>query len=150
VADLPMWLQQAIPVVYTAIQNILTVMVVLIPYTLWFVFCVKGINWRKMAPTLREGAWLPAVLLVVLVALVWSQASPQADPVFGVFPNFSWQLGAVSMLGFLGLFAGWVQMRYRWMPMEIAVEPPAHGHGAGHGHGHAHANNHDVDIGVID
>src|SRR5579859_5118561 len=120
VTDLPHWLQQ-----------VLSVLLFLIPYVLWFAFCLFGINWRKMRPVLAEGAWIPLSLLVVLVALAWSQIAPHRLALFGFFtvPNFWWQLGYVALLAGVGLFAGWVQERYSWTPVEIAVEPPEHGHG---------------------
>ena len=125
--NLPAWLQQT-----------LWTLAVLAPYLLFFVFCLWAINWKKMWPTLREGAWLPLVLLLVLVALVWSQIRPSDVMLFGVFSvgNFWWQLDAVTLLAGLGLFAGWLQERWAWTPWEvpIAPAPPAHGHDHGHWH----------------
>ncbi|HEV3146375.1 MAG TPA: hypothetical protein VGZ47_20980 [Gemmataceae bacterium] len=106
-----------------------------LPYLLWFFYCLLAVNWKKLAPTLRGGAWLPAVLISILVALAWSQISPTSVRLFGFMHlgNFWWQAGAVAIWGCLGLFAGWLQQRYSWTPKEIAIEPPPV-----HGHGHRH------------
>jgi hypothetical protein len=122
VTDLPAWLH---------------VLCVLVPYALFFAYCLWAINWQKMWPTLREGAWLPLVLLLILVALVWSQIRPTDILLFGVISvgNFWWQLSAAGLLAALGLFAGWLQDRYHWYPKEVPTEPAAHAH---HDHGHDH------------
>jgi hypothetical protein len=128
VSDLPSWLQQT-----------LHVLCVLVPYGIFFAVCLWAINWQKMGPTLREGASLPLVLLLVLVALVWSQIKPTDIMLFGVISvgNFWWQLGATGLLAALGLFAGWIQDRYHWYPQEVPTAPPAHDHGHDdHGQGH--------------
>jgi ABC-type nickel/cobalt efflux system permease component RcnA len=119
----------------------------LVPYALWFAFCLWAVNWQRMWPTLTEGAWVPATLLVILVALVWSQIVPSRFSLFGIAtaPNFWWQLCYVALLAGLGLFAGWVQERYGWTPPEFAVEPPAYAHGHGHSHDHDHGHSHDHD-----
>jgi hypothetical protein len=134
VPDMPHWL-----------DNVLSVLIVVVPYALWTLYCLFAVNWKKMWPTLAEGAWVPALLLIVLVALVWSQVHESDSVVFGIvrISNFWWQLLAVSLLAALGLFAGWVQDRYGLAPFEYAVAPAAHGHGHDHaddhGHGHDHA-----------
>ncbi|HLW65538.1 MAG TPA: hypothetical protein VKS79_09485 [Gemmataceae bacterium] len=111
-----------------------------LPYLLWFIYCLFAVNWKKLAPTLREGGWLPATLLCILLALVWSQIVPMPVRLFGFMHlgNFWWQAVAVALWACLGLFAGWLQQRYSWTPREIAVEPPPLEHGHGHGHGHGH------------
>src|SRR5262245_53188196 len=97
-----------------------------------------------MWPTLREGAWVPLVLLLVLIALVWSQIRPTDVMLFGVINvgNFWWQLEAIVLLAGLGLFAGWLQDKYHWYPQEIAVAPPAHAHDDHGHHGHDHGHGH--------
>ena len=130
-SDLPAWLQQT-----------LRAFAVLVPYLLFFTYCLWAINWKKMGPTLREGAWVPLVLLLILIALVWSQIRPSSVVLLGVITvgNFWWQLGAVGLLASLALFAGWLQDRWRWAPWEVPIAPPAHEHGhdahAHHAHGH--------------
>lgn len=131
--DLPVWFIQVLMVV---------------PYLLWFAFCLLAINWKKMWPTLAEGAWVPLVLLIIFVAILWSRIHASSITLFGFLTigNFWWQLDALALLAGFGLFAGWVQSRYSWAPMEIAIEPPEHGHGHGdthvHGHDHAHGHEH--------
>src|SRR5204863_3160687 len=112
VSDLPAWLQQT-----------LSVLCVLVPYLLFFAYCLFAINWKKMWPTLREGAWVPLVLVLLLVAMVWAQIRPRTIPVAGVFVigNFWWQLAIVGLFAALGLFCGWVQERYSWTPQEVSV-----------------------------
>ena len=127
---LPVWLQQTLPV-----------LAVLVPYVLFFLYCLLAINWKKMWPTLREGAWVPLTLLLVLVALVWSQIKPSDVVLFGAFTvgNFWWQLDAVALLAGLGLFAGWLQQREGWAPIEFPIAPPPGDHDHGHDHhGHGH------------
>ncbi len=126
-SDLPAWLQET-----------LRVLAVLVPYLLFFAYCLWAINWKKMWPTLREGASVPLTLLLVLVALGWSQIRPSDFVFLGVMTigNFWWQLGAVVLLASLGLFAGWLQERWHWTPWEVPIAPPPAGHGHGHDHGH--------------
>src|SRR5262245_1458614 len=95
-----------------------------------------------MWSTLREGAWVPLVLLLVLVALVWSQIRSSEIVLFGAITvgNFWWQLGAVGLLAGAALFAGWLQERWNLTPQEVPIAPPPadHGHGHDHHHGHGH------------
>jgi len=123
VNDLPAWLQQTLPVI-----------AVLVPYALFFAFCLWAINWKKMWPTLREGAWAPLVLLLVLIALAWSQIRASDVVLFGTInvANFWWQLGAAALLACVGLFAGWLQERQSWTPMEVPIAPPPPEDGHGH------------------
>lgn len=105
-------------------------------FVLWIVFaaiCLWAINWYKARHALAQGAWAPAVLLIFLIALVWSRIAPGACPYCGL-PNFWWQLGYVSMLAGFGMFLGWLQTILHWTPRDINLDPPAHGHGHGHGH----------------
>jgi hypothetical protein len=109
-------------------------------FLLWIVFaavCLWGINWYKARHFLAVGGWAPAVLLMILIALVWSRIDPSKCPYTGL-PNFWWQLIYVTMLGALAMFCGWVQTVMHWTPHDINLEPPAQGHGHGHDHGHAH------------
>ena len=48
----------------------------------WFAWWLFGVNWSKVWPTLRKGAWAPLVLLILIAALVWSRLSP-SDIWFG-------------------------------------------------------------------
>jgi len=96
----------------------------------WLAWALWGINWRQTWPVLARGGWLPLVLMVVLIALVWSQILQDQWP--GV-PNFWWQLGAVSLLAAATLFCGWLQEVLGWSPAEVEIEPAAP---AGHEHGH--------------
>jgi hypothetical protein len=102
-------------------------------WIVWAAWCLWAVNWKKTRHFLAAGAWAPAILLVILVALVWSRID--ADAWLGL-PNFWWQLGYVSLLAGLAMFCGWVQSVMHWTPHDINLEPPAHGHG--HDHGHAH------------
>ena len=107
-------------------------------WLLWIIFaavCLWAINWHKVRHFLRVGGWAPVILLMILVALVWSRIDPSACPQCGL-PNFWWQLGYVGMLAALAMFCGWVQTVLHWTPQDINLDPPAHGHG--HSHGHAH------------
>lgn len=123
-SDWPAWLQQA-----------LTLTATLVPYALWFIFCLFAINWRKMWPTLAEGAWAPLVLLIGLVAVVWSRIQPSHWTIVPglAIPNLWWQAIALSLIAGLGLFAGWLQIKYGLtpfdVPINVAVEHPGHGHG---------------------
>lgn len=112
----------------------------------WVAWWLLGVNWRRGWQVLAEGAWVPAALLVLLSALVWSQMAPATCDCLGfvTVPNFWWQLGEVGLIAGLALFCGWLQTYFGWYPVEVNLEPPAHGHGHDHGHthGHAHGNGH--------
>lgn len=108
----------------------------LIVWVAWWLFAV---NWSNTWPVLRQGAWVPFVLLCVMGALVWSRLEPTSCSClrFVTVPNFWWQLGSVGLLVGLTLFCGWLQTYFGWTPPVINVEPTPHGdHDDAHGHGH--------------
>jgi hypothetical protein len=115
----------------------------LIGYVAWWLL---GVNWKKMWPTLAQGAWAPVVLLLVMAAFAWSQIAPGACTCLGVVavPNFWWQLGAVGLLAAVALFCGWLQGIFGWTPAEINLEPadhaPDHAHGDDIEHIHTHTH----------
>jgi hypothetical protein len=103
----------------------------------WVAWWLWAVNWRRAGPVLAQGAWAPLVLLMLTAALAWSQMSPSDYHLwFLTVPNFWWQLGAVTLLVGLTLFAGWLQGVMAWEPAEVSLEPPApaghHGHDAHH------------------
>jgi hypothetical protein len=105
----------------------------------WLAWWLWGANWQRIWPVLARGAWLPAVLLIVVAALVWSQISPSDCSCLGFVTvrNFWWQLGAVGLLAAATLFCGWLQGYFGWTPAEMELEPAAPAnHGQGHGHHH--------------
>lgn len=104
-------------------------------WILWAAWWLGGVNGYKLRHALALGGWAPALLLIVLAAIVWSRLDPSPCPSCGM-PNFWWQLLYVSGLAATALFCSWLQTVLHWTPHEISVEPPAHGHG--HDHGHAH------------
>lgn len=107
-------------------------------WILWAAWWLAGVNAKKTRHVLAIGGWAPAVLLILLTAIVWSrlEARPCDCLGFMTLPNFWWQLGYVSMLAASALFCGWLQSLFHWTPHEIHFDPPARGHGHGHGHGH--------------
>jgi ABC-type nickel/cobalt efflux system permease component RcnA len=143
VAEFYEWLLQVWNVIATPLEFLWPYFAVAAPYVLWFAFCLWAVNWKKMWPALKEGAWVPLVLIMVFVAIIWSRVWP-GNRYLSPF-NFWWQFTALGLLAGLGLFAGWIQERYSWTPLEIPVEPPApsHGHGHHHDHGHGHDHAHD-------
>jgi len=143
VAEFYEWLQQVGNVISTPLEFLWPYLAVAAPYLLWFVFCLWAVNWKKMRPALKEGAWVPLVLVMIFIAIVWSRIWPGNK--FLAPLNFWWQFAALSVLAALGLFAGWIQERYSWAPQEISVDPPEHGHGHEHGHHHDHGHGHGHD-----
>ena len=110
-------------------------------WIVWAAWCLWGINWKKTRHILAVGGWAPAVLLILLIAIVWSRLDATAPSGFGWLPNFWWQLAYVSSLAAIAMFCGWLQTVFHWTPHDITIDPPEHGHGHGHadhGHGHAH------------
>ncbi len=91
----------------------------------WIAWWLWAVNWKNTWPALRQGAWVPGVLIVIVAALVWSQISPSDLSLPGALlvPNFWWQLGAVTGLVLVALFCGWLQGVYGWTPAEISLEP---------------------------
>jgi hypothetical protein len=94
----------------------------------WLALSLGGINWKKTWPVLAKGGWAPLVLLMLLVALVWSRIAPADCDCLGFLrvTNFWWQLGEVSLFVALTLFCGWLQGVFAWTPPEVNLEPPAH------------------------
>ncbi len=117
----------------------------------WLALCLWGINWQKVWGVLARGAWLPAVLILIVTALVWSRIAPGDCSCLGFVTvgNFWWQLGYVGLLAAITLFCGWVQGYFGWQPVEIdldAVAVPDTGHehpvGTLHGHEAFHIDDH--------
>ncbi len=100
--------------------------VLIIVWVAWWLF---GVNWSKTWPVLARGAWVPVVLLVIVIAMVWSKLAPREEA------SFWYQLAELSVLVAIALFCGWLQGVLGWTPAEINLEPPA---ASGHGHGHHH------------
>jgi len=106
---------------------------VVIAWIAWWTF---GVNWQKTRAVLKQGAWAPLVLLMLVIALVWSRVAPASlTSEFVNIPNFWWQLGAVALLVAFTFLCGVVQDALGWTPPEINLNPPADT-GADHAHGH--------------
>lgn len=102
---------------------------------LWVAWWLWAVNWKKAWAVLAEGGWAPLILLMLMVALVWSRLAPSSCSCLGFVsvPNFWWQLGEVGLFVAVALFCGWLQGYYGWTPAEINLEPPAP---ADHDHAH--------------
>ena len=96
---------------------------------LWCAWFLWAVNWSKTWPVLARGAWAPVVLLMLMIATVWTKIQPLDSAL-----NFWWQLASVCALVAIALFCGWLQGYFGWTPEEVAVEPPAGDHGHDHGH----------------
>jgi hypothetical protein len=105
----------------------------LLPLGLWCAWWLWAVNWKKAWPVLAEGAWVPVVLLALLIALVWSQVAPTGWKVGDFSLDYWWHLGGVGALVGLALFCGWLQGWLGWGPPDVSFEPapPAE---APHGH----------------
>lgn len=124
------------------LETIWRVVLYLMPWTVFFLFFLHAVNWRRFWPVLRGGGAVSFALLLILVALVWSQIAP-AEATFGpgiTIGNFWWQLLTVLVVAGVALLAGWIQDRYGWYPPEYTLEPAVvHGHAHdGHDHGSDH------------
>jgi magnesium-transporting ATPase (P-type) len=102
-------------------------------WIVWIAVCLWAINWKKTRHVLAVGGWAPALLLMVLIAIVWCRLDTGRGPAFLPLPNFWWQLLYVLGLGCIAMICGWLQSVFHWTPHEITLDPPVHGH-----HGHAH------------
>jgi hypothetical protein len=109
------------------------------PAVAWVAWWLWGVNWTKTWPVLRSGAWVPLILGMLMIALVWSQLAPSDCTClrFATVPNFWWQCGAVGLFTALTLFCGWLQGVFRWTPAEITLEPSAD-EATGHGEDEHH------------
>jgi hypothetical protein len=116
-----------------ALSTTLTVLLGLLPAGLWCAWFLWCVNWPKVWPSLARGGWAVVVLLGLVVALAWSVIFPR--PLLGL-GNFTWQLGAVTLLIAAALFCGWLQGKLGWTPAEVSFAPPADSHGHGHGGHH--------------
>jgi hypothetical protein len=104
------------------------VLVVVLPWVVWCVWWLWAVNWKRAWPALAQGAWVPAVLLVVVAALAWSRI---------VGADFWVCLGWVAVMAAVALFCGWLQGAFGWTPAEISLEPPAAHVHEEHFHDHA-------------
>jgi hypothetical protein len=94
----------------------------------WLAWCLFGINWKRAWGVLAGGAWMPLVLLLILVSLAWAEMTPEK-------PAFFEKLAIVCLVAAATLFCGWVQGYFSWEPAEMELEPavePANAHGHGH------------------
>ncbi len=105
-------------------------------WIVWAAWCLWGVNWKKTRHVLAVGAWAPAVLLILLIAIIWSRLDPKPTTFFTWLPNFWWQLAYVCVLAAIAMFCGWLQGVFHWTPPDINLDPPVPGHG--HDHAHAH------------
>jgi hypothetical protein len=96
----------------------------LLPWLVWWLWCV---NWNHVWAVLAQGAWVPAILLMIVAGLVWSQIAPSDCTCLGFvkIPNFWWQLGAMGLLAAITLLCGWLQSVFGWTPAEVNLEPAA-------------------------
>src|SRR4051812_35713199 len=88
----------------------------LLPLLVWVAWWLGAVNWKKAWSVLAQGGWAPLVLILYVVALVWSYVAPVPEPVGGLFPNFWWQLVCVAVLAGLALLCGWFQGLLGWWP----------------------------------
>jgi hypothetical protein len=135
----PQWLAQLgelVQQLWSLLRLLWELVLPLLPVLLWLAFWLFAVDWRKLWPVLAQGAWAPCVLLGLIIATAWSRIAPsECDCLrFATIPNFWWQLGGVSTLAALALFAGWLQSQWHYQPPEIAIEPPPPEHGHAHGH----------------
>jgi hypothetical protein len=127
VADLLQTLEQLVVLLGTLVVQIFELGVQYSLLLVFLAFSLFAINWKKMWPTLAEGAWVGLVLIAILIALVWTMLDPAS--------NFLYRLGGMALVVGAVLFLGWLQGVLRCTPPEISLEPPA---GDDHGHGHHH------------
>lgn len=100
------------------------VLLALLPGGLWMAFWFFAVDWKKVWPVLRAGAWAPVVLLIVVTALVWSRINPTPWTDWVHIANFWWQLYIVLALTAVALFSGWLQGFFGYEPSEVPIEPP--------------------------
>lgn len=129
-------------------ERVVAVLLALLPVVLWCAWFLWAVNWKKLNAAIADGAWAPFVLLMLLIAGVWSRIYPSDGPIseYLHLSNFWWQFGVIAALVALAMLCGWVQNTLHWTPAEIDLNPPAHadhGHGHSHEHGHAHGDGHD-------
>ena len=107
-------------------------------WLVWGAWCLWGVNWKNARHVLATGGWAPAILLILVTAIVWSRLDARPCNCLGIvtLQNFWWQLGYVSMLAGIAMICGWLQSVMHWTPHDIDLDPPTHAHG--HDHGHAH------------
>lgn len=115
------------------------VLVALLPGGLFTAWCLWAVNWRRTWPVLAAGGWLPLLFVVIMAAYGWAMIYPRTITLLGMtIPNYTWQLGAATILTGVGLFAGWLQGQYGWEPETVSLDPPEdHGDHGDHGH-HGH------------
>ncbi len=138
------------------LQNLGTLFMTLGLLLFGIAFALWAIDWRKLAPTLHEGAAIPFALLILAIGGVWGAFSQSELIWMGIkVPNYAWQTMATIIGAGLFLLCGWLQLRYGWFPQTIELTPPqSHGHhhhddhhhdGHGHGHDEGHHGGHSHD-----
>lgn len=99
-------------------------------WILWAAWWLRAVNARKTRYLLAKGGWAPALLLVLLTAIVWSRLDPRPCDCLAL-PNFWWQLVYISGLAATAMLCGWLQTVLHWTPPDINLDPPAPGHDHG-------------------
>src|SRR5438094_7732488 len=87
-------------------------------WIIWAAWWLGGVNAYKTRHVLAIGGWAPALLLILLTAIVWSRLDTTPCDCLPL-PNFWWQLTYVSGLAASALFCGWLQTVLHWTPHEI-------------------------------
>ncbi len=128
--DLGNTLWQLLQVAGTLIVDILLLALSWSLVLFWLAWALWGLNWRKLFPTLAQGAWAPVVLLALVTALTWAFIDPTPLTLAGVTIAPYWgHVVAVTLLLAATAFCGWLQLLLGWHPPEIELEPaPAAGH----------------------
>lgn len=108
-----------VQLLYLTLQNLL-----LVVYVAW---ALLAVNWPKVWPTLKAGAWAPLVLIVLIAAMVWTFLEPMGPW------GYWWHLGGVSLIVAGAFFCGWLQVLLGWTPPDLSFEPNLEAHGD-HGH----------------
>lgn len=114
----------------SSFNDFTALLITLLPWVLWMVWWLFGVNWHKAWPMLADGGWVPAVLLAVVASFAWATIDSRPCNCLGFMTvsNGWWQLGYVSTLAALALVCGWLQGYFAWTPAEISVEPPPVSH----------------------
>src|SRR5262245_2763033 len=89
--------------IHIDLGRLYSVFLAVLPMARWISWWRWAVDWNRMGPVLREGAWAPVLLVMIVAAFAWSRIAPSECACLQVviLPNFWWQLGSVLTLGLI-------------------------------------------------
>ncbi|MCS7015236.1 MAG: hypothetical protein RMJ19_11030 [Gemmatales bacterium] len=113
----------------------------------WLAWWLWLVDWRRLWPALRQGAWVPLLLGLALISYItWLLGVPiPGDKELGRFAPIALTSALLTSV----LLCGWVQTVFAWHPLAVSFEPAVSSAPAeGSHHLESLADHHEVEHGL--